>query len=522
MHLEQRLTSVRVFTSRRSGAAVYLLATWIASACTRDAVPNSASSLSPVVLPPSMVIDVAGAPATMDMLPSSATATAGASAAGAGGDAMAGAAAAETAGHSGHEEMTDMMDAAADHCALHAEPDSRDAMLTGEPMMVTAGFSQDLLLPQIVLDWMDELQFAEAHDGWHLVRKWDQSCRQSNAPTSCAAAQRLLDQGLERAPIQQGAPGDGVAFMMMHRHMIGMLKTAFPNHTKLFDGFVKVPKSKSDPENPHPWEDISWTSSNLYGFDVLENIEQHLDQFPTEDDLGQYIENTYRWTAQSPMSPTNERGSGLHGALHSQWSVNGSPANLIQQSVDVKNYAFWKLHGWIDTVWERYRKAKGLTEDEPAYQKLLMEQCMEMYMLQPRNRSGMQPGGATGSGGSGAMEPETGVFAETVRPFLDSTCAGCHSGLAPSAGMTLGGQGVSSAEIIDGLVGVKATNGEYNLIEPGNPDRSWVYLKASGQVATVTCSSACDRESMPPSGNGLTSAQLGTLRQWIQDGATKM
>jgi hypothetical protein len=193
--------------------------------------------------------------------------------------------------------------------------------------------------------------------------KWDQTCRQSNATNGGSATQNLTSQSLRRAPIQQGAPGDGVAFMMMHRHMIMMLKTTFPKHTKLFDGFGKVPKTTQDPQNPTPWRSISWTSSNLTGFDTLENLEQHLDMFPSEDDLGQYIENTYRWTAQTPMSPVNQLGSGLHGALHSQWSVAGSPANLIQQSVDVKNYTFWKLHGWIDNVWERYRKAKNLKDD---------------------------------------------------------------------------------------------------------------------------------------------------------------
>jgi mono/diheme cytochrome c family protein len=198
--------------------------------------------------------------------------------------------------------------------------------------------------------------------------------------------------------------------------------------------------------------------------------------------------------------------------------VIGSPANLITQSVDVKNYAFWKLHGWIDNVWDRYRKAKGLKDDDPAYQKLMLEQCNEMFALEPRNRNMPQSG--TVNRGTGTTAPETGEFATNVRPFLDSTCAGCHSPIAPTAGMTLGGQGPSSAQIIAGLVGVKASNGEYNLIEPGAPHKSWVYLKASGEVASVTCTQACDRESMPPAGTGLTQAQLASLSQWIMNGAT--
>jgi hypothetical protein len=509
----------------------------VSAACGGD----DGSAMLPVLPPAETAGTVAGAAGTAATTSTPVTMTGAAgtspSAAAAGSSAapIAGGAALPSAGTGGAAPTTDhsmhggaagsgaAMTTAAMMCKLTAAPDPRDEMLTDEPLKMAVGVDQDLLMPQLVLDWMKEQQFAEAHDGWHLVRKWDQSCRKSNATaSSCTAAQRLVSQGLGRAPVQQGAPGDGIAFMMMHRHMIHMLNTTFPKHTKLFTGFGKVPKSQDDPENPTPWRAISWTSSNLKGFDTLENIEQHLDQFPTEDDLGQYVENTYKWTESNPMSPVNAPGSGLHGALHSQWSVNGSPANLIQQAVDVRNFTFWKLHGWIDNVWERYRKAKGLKDDDPKYQQLMFEQCMEMFTLQPRNRptNGGTTSPGTGAAGSGATAPETGVFATMVRPFLDSTCGGCHSPIAPSAGMTLGGMGISSAEIRQGLVGVKATNGEYDLIAPGAPDKSWVYLKASGEVANVVCMSNCDRESMPPSGTGLSAAQLGTLKQWIMNGAT--
>lgn len=424
--------------------------------------------------------------------------------------------AAESAMGMSHAEMS---------CLLTTSVDPRDEMLTNEPLVwesPTGG--KDLLVPQLVLDWMGENEFESAHDGWHLVRKWDQSCLQSNASAStCRAAQRLQMQGLERAPIQQGGPGDGLAFMAMHRHMIHMLKQTFPKHAELFDGFEKVPRSTEDSENPVDGHRISWTSDNIKGFDILENVEQHLDQFPTEDDLGNYIENTYRWTPETPMQPTNQPGSGLHGALHSQWAVPGSPGNLIEQAVDVRNYSFWKLHGWIDNVWQKYRDAKGLTDTDPDYVKIMHEQCMEMYYLKKSNRDlPMVPTGTTSGASSmaNAGSAESGYFAKEVRPFLDTTCGGCHSAIGPSAGVTLGGAGVSSAEVIQGLVGAKASNGEYSLIEPGSPERSWVYLKASGGSESVSCKSACGRQKMPPSGGGLTADQLQHLHQWITDGAT--
>ena len=405
-------------------------------------------------------------------------------------------------------------------CPLHTGVDPRDDQLANEPIQIDLGSARDLALPQGVLDWMAENQFEAAHDGWHLVRKWDQGCRKSNAAAeSCASAQRLVSQGLWRAEIQQGAPGDGYAFMVMHRHMIQMLRATFPKHAHLFDGFTHVPRSKSDTQNFTPWRNIAWTSDNLKGLELLEHIEQHLAQFPTEDDLGQYIENTYRWTAQQPQLPVNAPGSGLHGALHAQWAVNGSPVNLIQQSIDVRNFMFWKLHGWIDDIWERYRRAKGLSPDDPQLQRALEAQCQEMYALQPKNRKGVAPGGSPAAG-SGSPAGETGFFAEMLRPALDNTCAGCHGMVGPNAGLSLGGPGISSADVIAGLVSVKATNGEFDLVQPGSPERSWLYLKASGRAASAMCSSGCNRESMPPAGEPLSEQQLNALARWIQDGAS--
>ena len=47
-------------------------------------------------------------------------------------------------------------------------------------------------------------------------------------------------------------------------------------------------------------------------------------------------------------------------ALHAQWAITGSPSTLGSQAVNIENYVFWKLHGWIDDVWERYRTAQGM------------------------------------------------------------------------------------------------------------------------------------------------------------------
>lgn len=457
--------------------------------------------------------DSAPGAATSATMPARAAAGSGGAhpAAGSGAPSTGSAGAPAAVSHSGHAEAHEST------CPLHLGADPRDAELSDEPLVKQVGTTRDLLVPQPVLDWMAENQFEAAHDAWHLVRKWDQGCRKSNASADgCVSAQRLVAQGLWRADIQQGAPGDGYAFMVMHRHMLQMLRASFPKHAALFDGFTHVPRSKADDQNFATWHNIAWTSDNLKGLEILEHIEQHLEQFPTDDDLGQYIENTYRWTASEPQQPVDAPGSGLHGALHAQWAVTGSPGNLIEQSIDVRNYMFWKLHGWIDGIWQRYRKAKGLPPEDPQLSAALEAECQEMFTLEPRNRKGMAPPAA----GSGSLPAESGFFAANVRPALDGTCAGCHGAIGPNAGLTLGGAGVSSADVIANLVNVKATNGEYDLIEPGDPQRSWLFLKASGGAASAQCMHACDRESMPPAGMGLSATQLSTLEQWIRSGAS--
>lgn len=430
---------------------------------------------------------------------------------------------AEGAATASHDAHAGTALQAHDPCRGPATPDPRDSQITtgDKAVIIQTPGGQDVGLPPQVLEWMKERQFAEAHDGWHLVRRWDQGCRKSNAPAQgCAAAQRLLNQGLWRADIQQGAPGDGLAFMMAHRHMIDMMKQTFPKHAGLFSSFKRIPKTKNDPENPMPWKNISWTQSNLRGFEILENIEKNLDMFPNEDELGHFIQGSIRWTPERPSVIVSKPGSGLHGALHGQWSVVGSPIALINQAVDVRNFTFWKLHGWIDDIWERYRVAKGMKQTDSDYQKIYYEQCTEMHALEPRNRNGVKPP----TGMPPTSTPDTaanGFFAKNVRPIFDARCTGCHSALGgAAAGLVLGGTGVTTAEIIEGILNVPSTNGEFPLVVPRDPDKSWLFLKASGNSERVTCSVECDRQRMPPAGAALTAAQIATLRQWITNGAT--
>jgi hypothetical protein len=194
-----------------------------------------------------------------------------------------------------------------------------------------------------------------------------------------------------------------------------------------------------------------------------------------------------------------------------------SPNSLGNQAVNIGNYMFWKLHGWIDTIWERYRTAKGLTADEPKLVQALVDQCREMHAL------GLvfDPSLATQPGAPMPPPAEIGFFHENVRPILEENCASCHGGSTPMAGLLLGGAAISSADIVEQLVDVPTMRGgQFMRVVPGAPDQSWLYLKVSDTAKNAACTGTCSTQVMPPTGRiELSTSELGLIRQWIQEGA---
>jgi hypothetical protein len=398
-----------------------------------------------------------------------------------------------------------------DHC-MHGEfADLRDADLTtpSAPDHFTASNGDvDLPLPEAVLDWMDERAWKPTHDAWHNIRR----CRggstgggegSSSSSDAMCAHEELIPEHQECADAD-----NGYEFLVMHRHMIIALKQAFPAHADLFDGFPHFPFAKEDV--PLEWQSrfgSGWTEDMANVASTLEDIENQLDQFPTEGDLGKFIQCGLK---------SSGAGS-LHGAMHFKWVVNESPNSLGKQSVNIGNYMFWRLHGWIDGIWERYRVAKGLAHDQPELEEALLDQCREMHEL------GQVIDPALVEDPSDPLPEEHGYFHETVRPALERLCSGCHSETSPEARMSLGGH-ISSANVVKNLVDVQAFDGgQFLRVVPGYPEQSWLFLKASGLAAEAGCEgSTCNAQSMPPGATPdrrLTETELSALEQWILDGA---
>lgn len=374
----------------------------------------------------------------------------------------------------------------------------------------TANGQTDATVQPEVIKWMEDNAWQEAHFVWHQVRR----CGTGFGGGGGAVIDPCKFPEMKPEQNECAGPQDGYEFLVMHRHMIQALKELWPNHTEQFTGWSMFPNRSDYPDILQQYFS-EWPSSVRADAALADGIssmsrDEILQRWPTEGHFGQWIQCGSLGGAIGASS--------LHGALH----FNGYPRNNQAHSVanqrrNLDAYLFWKLHGWIDNVWEKYRVA---TQSDPGDTKLkteLVAQCKEMEFWAQKIDPSLVP----------VEEPveeirEAGFFHELVRPALERAgCATCH-GAGEEAGLRLGYQ-ISSAEIVRRLVNVDAANvNGYKLVVPGDPDHSWLYLKANGQSqnADVSCKLATCKNRMPPGGMpGLTQQELDNLRQWILDGA---
>lgn len=362
----------------------------------------------------------------------------------------------------------------------------------------------DAVVQPEVIKWMEDHAWQEAHFTWHEARRCSSFGVRSGVVNPCNFPEMKPEQN-ECAGAQ-----DGYEFLVMHRHMIQSLKQLWPKHSAQFEGWNKFPAKSDYPDIVQTYF-RNWTSQNTTNASLADSIDtmskdEVLRRWPTEGDFGKWIQCG------------GASDSGLHGALH----FNGYPPNnqthsIANQRRNIDAFLFWKLHGWIDKVWEKYRVKTGA--DNTKLKKEMVAQCKEMDFwaskIDPNSVKIQDPV---------AIPPEKGYFHETVRPALERAgCATCH-GAGEDGNLRLGYQ-ISSAEIVKRLVNVDSSNAEaYRLVLPGDPERSWLYLKASGasKSASVVCrdgTSNC-KGVMPPGGApGMTQAELDVLYKWIKDGA---
>lgn len=403
-----------------------------------------------------------------------------------------------------------------DHCVEGFDPHPTDGTLPDRFAEYTENGQTDATLRPEIIAWMDSQVWQESHFLWHQVRRCSAGGGfgggfggfgggGDGAVDPCTFTDMRPEQN------ECAGPQDGYEFLVMHRHMIHTLKQLWPSLQDHFDGWDKFPTQTDYPDILRqyfrPW--AAGVLEDAASADRIDQMtrEEVLALWPTEGHFGQWIQCG---TVQGGLGL-----NGLHGALHfNAYPPNNQAHSVANQRRNLDAYTFWKLHGWIDLVWEKYRNKVGLTPDDPQLQAELIKQCQEHHFWAEQ----IDPNLAQPDPGEGPEE--SGYFHEMVRPALEQAgCTGCH-GPGESAGLRLGYE-VSSTEIVQRLVNVDARNVQnYKLVVPGNPDASWLYLKASGasQNTNATCNQSAQstcKQPMP----GMSQEGLSALRQWILDGA---
>jgi hypothetical protein len=103
-------------------------------------------------------------------------------------------------------------------------------------------------------------------------------------------------------------------------------------------------------------------------------------------------------------------------------------------------------------------------------------------------------------------------WSERVWPILQSSCGGCHGGTNPQAGLDL-----LSAGAWGRMQSFSAQNPALKLIDPGRPEKSYLWLKLAGDGSI-----SGSRMPLDPLGSGsrsLPQDQLDSIQTWILAGA---
>ena len=119
-----------------------------------------------------------------------------------------------------------------------------------DPTADTDGDAQDevisstepLSMPKPMLTFLRTQDWGSHHLQWHTVRQWDRL-----GPSDQAWAKR---QGWARADLMEGAKGNGLEFLAMHRVMIRTLTAKFPKNADLFTGWEQPPTDNADKADP--------------------------------------------------------------------------------------------------------------------------------------------------------------------------------------------------------------------------------------------------------------------------------
>ncbi|HSD87908.1 MAG TPA: hypothetical protein VLB44_10360 [Kofleriaceae bacterium] len=233
------------------------------------------------------------------------------------------------------------------------------------------GASADpLLMPKSIVTYVKDHHWGQMHIRWHTERRWDL------LPASSIAYAKK--QGWTRAPLQEGAKGNGIEFLAMHRMMMQMLVMEYPTTKKYFTGWTTPPTDPRNRLDPLPGGATTEFDDNMAM--AIDRLEGDLSEFNSDDELGLFIETSLRPTATQQNARSTDKAAGIHNYVHNRFADPTSKIDVGDPTVNLQNKRFWRLHGWIDAVWTKYRAQKGLTDDDPVYDAAMKKAMADMPM----------------------------------------------------------------------------------------------------------------------------------------------
>jgi hypothetical protein len=224
-----------------------------------------------------------------------------------------------------------------------------------------------------MVDWIQQHSWGLHHVEWHTSRQWD--------TLTAAQQQWALQQGWQRAPRQEGGAGNGFDFLLMHRAMLQVLREQFPEQAALLAGWQTVPTDPDDATDPVPAGNPRDLDPNM--LQAITRLQNQADSFDSDDACGLYIQTQRRPVPGDPFATSTDPTTGLHNYLHNRFSDSNSPINMGDPLVNLSNSQFWRLHGWIDARWSAFRRAKGLSDDDPAFVQQLNDEKQHLMGPMP-------------------------------------------------------------------------------------------------------------------------------------------
>jgi hypothetical protein len=234
-------------------------------------------------------------------------------------------------------------------------------------------------VPPDIEDFMERNGWLEHHRLWHAARR----CKPLSRPTR----EQFEEVAVPCNPLQEGDRGSGLEFLAMHRVMIQDLTSQFPNEQSLHDALLEFPLTNefADSLPSRTVDGMPIGHSRLEAKrDAIRFLLWSLEKpyragsiFVDDDEIGCFLE-----TIRNPRpdhSPGNPDLRGLHAFFHELYgNRNSSCIDVANFSVNLLNLRFWRIHGWVDRLWQRYRDVLGLPDSQPEYQAAIWKQRKDM------------------------------------------------------------------------------------------------------------------------------------------------